>query len=271
MAYRGGKSMLAGWVAGLLPYRHAYVEPCVGMGSVLCARRPSTVEVVNDADGRVVAFWRALRDHPDRLADRVAATPYGRAAYVEARRLLADTGRCHDDVTVGAAVAVVLSQGLLGTLDPDGDPSDSPPGDAGWWRVVGKHVRSQRRMHRWQHLPERLLATAARLRDVVLEDVDALDLLAEWAPQADVAVYLDPPYVHTSGYAHQFDHHAAAELLSGARAAVAVSGYRTCPWDALGWDRLEQTVTLAGGVKRAPRTECLWVNFDAPRQTVLDW
>ena len=35
-------------------------------------------EALNDSDGTIVRFWRALRDHPEELAAAIAATPYSR-------------------------------------------------------------------------------------------------------------------------------------------------------------------------------------------------
>lgn len=42
-------------------------------------------ETLNDLDGRVMRFWRALRDRPDELAQAVALTPYSRTEWQQCR------------------------------------------------------------------------------------------------------------------------------------------------------------------------------------------
>ena len=65
----GGKAQVAEAVwESLGPVEH-YVEPFFGSGAVLLARadRPK-VETVNDADGLLANFWRAVRSDPERVA-----------------------------------------------------------------------------------------------------------------------------------------------------------------------------------------------------------
>jgi site-specific DNA-adenine methylase len=46
-----------------------YVEPFFGSGAMLLARpNPSGIETVNDADGMIANFWRALQHDPDAVA-----------------------------------------------------------------------------------------------------------------------------------------------------------------------------------------------------------
>jgi len=57
-AYFGGKSTLASRIVDLLPPHEHYMEPFCGGSSVLLAKAPSTMETVNDLDGRLMTFWR---------------------------------------------------------------------------------------------------------------------------------------------------------------------------------------------------------------------
>ena len=45
---------------------------------MLLAKTPSELEVVNDLDGDIVAFWRVLRDQPEGLERACALTPHSR-------------------------------------------------------------------------------------------------------------------------------------------------------------------------------------------------
>src|SRR5262245_56921279 len=75
-AYYGGKMVLADDIAAVLPEHDHYVEPFAGSLAVLLAKRPSRAETVNDLDGRLITFWRVLRDRPDDLARMTTLTPH---------------------------------------------------------------------------------------------------------------------------------------------------------------------------------------------------
>tara|TARA_S200002703_G_scaffold47273_1_gene40911 strand:+ start:37 stop:1110 length:1074 start_codon:yes stop_codon:yes gene_type:complete len=71
--YYGGKSRAASAVWQALGDVHHYVEPFAGSLAVLLRRphlanRPYYSETVNDVDGLLVNFWRALRGDPDEVA-----------------------------------------------------------------------------------------------------------------------------------------------------------------------------------------------------------
>lgn len=69
--YFGGKSTIAGQVWQLLGDPKNYVEPFFGSGAVLFMR-PSPghdrLETVNDADGMLANFWRAVQAEPETVA-----------------------------------------------------------------------------------------------------------------------------------------------------------------------------------------------------------
>jgi site-specific DNA-adenine methylase len=66
----GGKSRVAGIVWDRFGDVKNYVEPFFGSGAVLLLRPTpfAGVETVNDADGMVSNFWRAVRSDPDAVA-----------------------------------------------------------------------------------------------------------------------------------------------------------------------------------------------------------
>lgn len=70
--YFGGKSKVAARVWERLGNPANYVEPFFGSGAVLLARPDpewrGAVETVNDANGYVANFWRALQADPDQVA-----------------------------------------------------------------------------------------------------------------------------------------------------------------------------------------------------------
>lgn len=67
--YFGGKSKVAGTVWSRFEKVKNYVEPFFGSGAVLLSRPGEAgKETVNDADGLLANFWRALRAKPDEVA-----------------------------------------------------------------------------------------------------------------------------------------------------------------------------------------------------------
>lgn len=69
--YMGGKVKVAAEVWARFGDPANYVEPFFGSGAVLLRRPPfdgNRIETVNDADGHLANFWRAVRADPDAVA-----------------------------------------------------------------------------------------------------------------------------------------------------------------------------------------------------------
>ena len=226
---------MAGWILDNLPSHLAYVEPYFGGGSVLFAKPPVTIELVNDLDGSVAAFWRTVRDHPIELAEMLQFTPFARA------ELAAST----DDATLSDierarrfAVRVVQSRYLTSTAA---------------FRVAfaggGPLVTT------WRRLPLKLQMAAERLSDVTIESVPALDLIRRLAKQdnaADILLYVDPPYLGIDLYQKAMDEQDHRDLLVALQVfpgPVALSGYASDIYDqALAtWNRHERVTKKQAG------------------------
>ena len=75
----GGKSKVARIVWDALGDVEHYVEPFFGSGAVLLSRpNPAKCETINDADGLLANFWRAVASDPDAVATH-AANPVNEA------------------------------------------------------------------------------------------------------------------------------------------------------------------------------------------------
>ena len=69
--YMGGKSRIACEVWRRFGDTPNYVEPFFGSGAILLGRPPfdgNRIETVNDLDGHIANFWRALQADPDEVA-----------------------------------------------------------------------------------------------------------------------------------------------------------------------------------------------------------
>lgn len=252
--YYGSKARLAPWIVSHIPEHLAYIEPFAGSAAILLAKPRSRYEVINDLNGDVVNFWRVLRERHDELVGVLQLTPYARAEYLESR----DSQAPASDALERARVFFVRASMAFNASTARVGYSASSPGKNGH-----KPTTFRRR------IDARLAEVAERMRDVELENVDALTLLRRWRRPQSVA-YLDPPYVGTARASHgdyatdNGGNAFHAEIMSAVGdfpGVVILSGYPGSPYDELGWRREERTVAAhTSNTPGASRTECLWIN-----------
>lgn len=259
-AYFGGKCLLGQRIADLIPPHEHYVEPFAGGLSVLLAKRPSVMETVNDLDGRLMTFWRVLRDRLEDLERVCALTPHSRGEYLSCRDVAADP--LDDDLETARRVWVRLSQGRGGTQKRTGWRSyQAPRGSSiGMPGYLEAYVR-------------RMAPVAERLARVSLESRPALEVLEAYGRvPTGVVLYVDPPYLGSvrSGRNYLVDmwtdaaHLELLEALTAARAHVLLSGYDSPLYaeHLEAWDRRTFHATTNGDATgaRAARVEVLWSN-----------
>ncbi|MFI6819745.1 DNA adenine methylase [Micromonospora sp. NPDC050187] len=254
--YYGGKITTGPAIAALLPEHHHYVEPYGGSLAVLLAKPPSRHETVNDLDGDLMTWWRVLRDQPEDLARVCALTPHGRAEYAAAYE------PASTDLERARRVWVQLSQSRAGQRTRTG------------WRHFVNPLGSSVGMPRYlAGYVDRIGPSAERLRDVSLECMPALDLIAKYGADERCLLYVDPPYLGSArqagggGYVYEMkaeaDHRDLAAALHTCRAAVVLSGYASDLYDRelyAGWDRHTIAASTGQGGTWANRTEVLWSN-----------
>ncbi len=252
--YYGAKGRLAPFLASLLPRHEVYCEPFAGSAAVFFAKDPAKIETINDINGDLVAFMRALRDQPRALQRAIQLTPYARAEHTAAK--------------LGDATASDLERARRWWVQC----TQSRSGEAGAsWRRPTSRTRVNNPMTA-KRMGAALRWHAARLREAFVEQCDALELIARM-DSPDTAFYLDPPYLRStrnsagSGkYVKEMDaddeHVRLLELLNGCRGAVVLSGYRSELYDDLlaGWRRIDYRVRQASSDVRALAVESIWVN-----------
>jgi len=254
LRYHGGKWMLAPWIIEHLPTHRVYVEPFGGAMSVLLRKPRSYAEVYNDLDGEVVSFFRVLQD-PDtafELLRRLRVTPFARDEF----KLAYEKTDCPIETA-----RRLLIRSFMG-FGSDGHNDAAPTG----FRANSKRSGTTP-AHDWANLPVAHEHLTARLRGVVIENRDALQVMAQQdGPQT--LHYVDPPYVHETRasnckqYRHEMtggDHEALLGFLKNLQGAVVLSGYNCDLYsDVLtNWRRIDRAALADGALKR---TESLWLN-----------
>lgn len=255
--YHGGKWRLAPWILRHLPHHRVYVEPYGGGGSVLLQKPRSYAEVYNDLDGEIVNLFRVARDHGEVLARAAELTPFARAEFVEAYE-------SDGDPIEQARRTLIRAFMGFGSAAASG-------------QMTGFRANSNRSgttpAHDWMNFPEHLRALVQRLRGVVIENRDALDVMRH-QDGPDTVHYVDPPYVHETrhmrdrshAYRHEMSdrqHRELAEVLTSLQGAVVVSGYRCPLYDELfdGWQRIDAAAHADGA---RDRVESLWLSHGCP-------
>lgn len=258
--YPGSKWGIAPWVISHMPAHEAYVEPFFGSGAVLLRKPRVRAEVANDLDGKVISFFRALRERPTEIAAAVALTPYARDELELAK--LPPTGDLIEDARRFLVACWQTRGGPLGRRHPG-------------WRFDMHGASNRSLAGTWAMLPDRLLAVAERLRWVAFEHRPALEVL-EWCrrskgDQRATLIYADPPYVlqtrdnrlYVSDLTDQ-DHLELLAALDRHPGPVLLSAYPSPLYD----ERLRHWLAVMRSTRNQmneARTEVLWLNPVAAR------
>lgn len=244
--------------SAVLPPPHGcYVEPFGGAAGVLLQKPRVYAEVYNDLDGDIVNFFRVLRD-PTLREDLIRAcrlTPYAREEFDAAYEPTDDSLERARRTCVRAAMGF---------------------GSAGATKATTGFRTDTRRkygtaQHNWANYPEALAAIGDRFAGVLVENRDALEVIAAH-DGADTLHFVDPPYVHETrqmrtqgGYRHELDDDGHARLLEVLRAVdgmVVLCGYPNALYDArlTDWERHTTSARISSGRGTGLRTEVVWLN-----------
>lgn len=272
VAWYGGKGRMTAKLLPLIPYTRVYCELFGGGASLLCARRPSPIEVYNDLDGRLVNLFRVLQRPrlARRLEARLRRTAYSRAEFLHAIRRARESS---DAVDAAWGFFVQQNQGFAGISE------GLTRGN--WGRSLCAKVT---RVSGWWSRVARLNEWCSRVAQVQIDEADAVTALRFWDTD-ETTFYVDPPYVADTRvdrrvYRHEYtdeQHRALVSAMLAARGAIVLSGYESAlyePLVAAGWERrsFDVTCSAAGRVRgselrgsgaayrKARRVEVVWRN-----------
>ena len=239
--YYGGSSQFLKHIYSVFTEHRTYVEVFGGSASVLLNKKPSETEVYNDIDYNLVAFWRMLRDNPSELIRLLSLTLYSREEYNTAREILDKGGT---DLDIAWAVFVAHRQTHSGI-------------GYGWSYDTTTNRRNPLTFYRAavHYLPK----IHNRIRNIVIENMDAFDVIAKY-DSSETLFFLDPPYpretISTSKqqYRYTFDdeqQRRLAETLPNIKGKFVLTVYSTDYYDAM----------LEHGVKKITVNAQLWASL----------
>lgn len=269
ISYYGGKQRLVPKLLPLIPDHKQYVEPLCGGAALFWAKEPSTHEVLNDADQRVINFWEVVQDARlfAQLAPRIAtvlnAEHYHQRAAAILRAPLGRTARSKVAYAWAFWVQANMSfsSRLLGGWGFGCNTADA-----------GSEATSlaNRRAAFSQKLQQ-------RLTNVDIFSRDAVDVIGKHN-RPDVFMYLDPPYPDSDcgHYATRRDvFERVLDVLPTLKCKWLLSSYPSERLDLLreahSWHRDDEEMKLsvsgklnAGKIK----TECLTWNYSIQQEPI---
>jgi len=263
IAWYGGKHYLARWIIDQMPDHRVYIEPFGGMAGVLLKKQPSEVEIFNDLDGRVVNFFRVIRD-PEFFTDfrlQAELTPYSREQF----RILCEAPEPTDPVQRAWWFFIRCRQARGGTgmgrLTPNA-----------WATSTRTRRQMPEPISKYLSSLDGLGEVADRFRQVMIECTPAVELIKKY-DGPDVLFYCDPPYpacTRSGGKAGTYafemtnvDHLRLLETLKQCRGRVMISSYDSPLYreQLAGWTRTEKSTHVQLSNSGQDRTEVVWKNW----------
>jgi DNA adenine methylase len=259
LRYHGGKWELAPWIISHFPTHRVYVEPFGGSGSVLLQKPRCYAEIYNDMDGEIVNLFRVVRERPVELMHAIETTPFSRVEYKQAFE------QCDDPLEWARRVLLRSHMGFAGAAT-----HGHMTGFRSRSVTSGTHPGIQ-----WRKFPDHLASIVDRLRGVVIEQRDAIEVIVQH-DHPQTLYYVDPPYVPETrdagkDYRHEMtveQHRMLAEVLHATKGGVILSGYPSALYEELygDWRRVERKA-LAEGARE--RVEVLWMRCETPERDLF--
>lgn len=177
MAWVGGKKALREEVLARFPlYYERYIEVFGGGGWVLFHKPPGTdFEVYNDLNGNLAALYRAVRDHPRELQERLRYVLNSREDFMRLKQVLEHPEGMEEVARAAAFYQVIRYSYAAGC----GSFAAQPHSMWGNFPLIDK--------------------ACARLQKVVVENKDFEKLIRQYDRPVSF-FYCDPPYVDTEDY-----------------------------------------------------------------------
>jgi len=208
LRYIGGKYYQTKWILKHFPVHQIYVEPFCGSAAVFFAKAPRPVyakatytEVLNDIDGRIINFFKKLKEDPESLIYEQFLVPYSQQIFYDS-----------SDYSKEMQTLILNKMGWGGKLNSKSF-------------TYSKETMGSTRAKTWKQLPNLLFKTANRLKDAIIFN-ESYEKIIERFDTEYTLFYVDPPYPEFSYYKFNFkeeDHLKLAEILNNVIGKVVMS------------------------------------------------
>lgn len=243
LKYPGAKWKLAPWIISHMnPHHTVYTEVFGGGGNVLLRKEKCRTEVYNDLDSSLVNLFRVLRDNKPELEKRLRFTLWSREDYKNTWEK--PNKSCSIEWARQTLVRAWMGfGGLQGKL-------------TGFRTSIPQDSRRRATCADWSALLSQIDQIQARLQNVIIENVPAIDALSRY-DRPDAVHVVDPPYLgelrKSNLYAYEMEdaesHKELAELLRSLKGQVLLCGYDSELYEGLfsGWHKAHKITTSNAG------------------------
>jgi DNA adenine methylase len=197
-AYIGGKSRLSKQIITEIPAHKTYCEVFSGAAWVFFRKEPSAVEVINDLDSDLIAFYRVVQNHLEEFLRQFKWLLTSREWFEDWKNQLEARGLT--DIQKAARYYYVQRQAFGGRVRS---------------RTYGVQPDRRPRINLIR-MEEEMSAVHLRLSQVWIESLSWKDLILRY-DRSGAFFYCDPPYFECPDYKHNLvfeDYVSMAELLS---------------------------------------------------------
>lgn len=254
LRYFGGKFRLADWIISHFPEHRVYVEPFGGAASVLLKKPRSYAEVYNDIDDSVYNYFKVLQNplKAKELKYLIEMTPFSRREFELAHVK-------HPEPVESARRLVIRSFMGFGA-----DSVTNIESKTGFRNNSNRSGTTPARD--WVNWPKEIGNFTERLKGVVIENKDAIDVMKNH-DSIYTLHYVDPPYSHQTRRGGRYkyemddqDHVQLINFLKTLQGKVALSGYESDFYNdyLIGWTKVTKE---SRADKAGLRTEVLWLNY----------
>lgn len=256
LKYPGAKNRLAKWIVSHMPEHKVYLEPFFGSGAILLNKPKAHIETVNDLNLELVTFFKVLRDDSEHFIRSIELTPFSRQEYNKSYE------NTSEELEIARRFCIKCWQGFgCSNLYKNGFKS-------------GQQSTSPNPARAWSKLPLQLQEAVDRLKEVQIENLDAIELIKRYDTE-DVFIYCDPPYLTETRknyiYKHEMNdrqHYELLQVLISHKGKVLISGYDNDLYNNTldGWYKTQKETQAEKGLKRV---ETLWANYPLKEQISL--
>ena len=253
-SYPGSKTTIASWIIDYFPDHTQYIEAFGGAASVLVAKERSELEVYNDINSDVVAFFRAARDNFGELAEWVEYTPTSRELF---NGFVESYPNWPDDTVEYAGRFLYVQEHAFGGK---GVNETSP--------YFGRRGANsdEMRSEKWARMPLQIESVKDRFKGVDIEQLDFKELIDKYDHE-DAFFYFDPPYVDVGDDYYEtgeggFEHERFVNAVLDMDAKWLISYDHNIPEPLQDFNSVERTKKATLSVDNPEKVETLTMNYD---------
>ena len=190
LRYPGGKSKLSDFIGLVIQNSNikncTYIEPFAGgAGVALSLLLNGVVEriVINDLDKAIYSFWRAIKQEPNRLIEKIEKTPITIEEWYKQKQIYVSSTTYSLDLSFATLfLNRAIRSGIL-TAGPIGGYAQS-----GEWKL---DVRFKK-----ESLIQKIDILSKLNSNIIIYNKDIISLINNYIPKfgSNVFIYFDPPY-----------------------------------------------------------------------------